>query len=360
MKLSLMELISKFRELNIRNKVIIVFSMVLILLFLINNVLFYEKQAEEGNNDVNNFAVKIQKCIPQNRTIYSSFSGTVNPLHRTGLISRVSGKVMAIYVSDGEKVQEDTTVLKIEDYDRIEQIERAQAMLKQREIEYDSSTKLNQKGYKAQIQVEAAFAALQGAKADLKRLELDLENTTIKSPIDGYIDKINVSTGDFVNAGQKIADVMNFEQVLVVLYVSESEVSKITLNSIAKINLLDGREVNGEVSFISKIAEQKTGSYRVEVKVTDNEMISLQGLTARVKLPSGEKFAYKVPSSALSLNDEGSLGIKIADDDNYIAFVPVEVVDHDSNGVWVVADNEDKSIRLITLGHLFVKPGDQI
>ncbi|MGL9725768.1 MAG: hypothetical protein ACR5KV_03660 [Wolbachia sp.] len=44
--------------------------------------------------------------------------------------------------------------------------------------------------------MEVTFIALQSAKADLKRLELNLENTAVKSPIDGYIDKINVNKGD--------------------------------------------------------------------------------------------------------------------------------------------------------------------
>ncbi len=317
-----------------RNKVIIVSSIALILLFFINSTFLKKDQAVHSDNPISSFSVKTQDYTPQNR--------------------------IAIYLSDGEKVKRGDVILKIEDYDRVAQVEKAKALLNQREIEYHSSKKLNTKGYGAQIKVEAAFTALQSAKADLKRLELDLENTAIKSPIDGYVDKINVNEGDFVNVGQKITDIVNFDQVLVVLYVSENEVNKIKLDSAAQINLLDGRELVGEVSFISKIAEPKTGSYRVEVKVTDNEIISLQGLTASVSLPSGERFAYKIPSSALSLNDDGILGIKIVDDNNYVVFTAIEIVDYEDDGVWVVANNESKPIKLITLGHLFVKPGDKV
>ncbi|QEK89759.1 efflux transporter periplasmic adaptor subunit [Wolbachia endosymbiont of Chrysomya megacephala] len=360
MQLFLTRLVNKFYCLRMRSKVIIVSSIALILLFFINSTFLKKDQAVNSDNPTSSFSVKTQDYTPQNRTVYLNFSGTVNPLHRASLVSRTSGQVIAIYLSDGEKVKRGDVILKIEDYDRVEQVEKAKALLKQREIEYDSSRKLNTKGYGAQIKVEAAFTALQSAKADLKRLELDLENTAIKSPIDGYVDKINVNEGDFVNSGQKITDIVNFDQVLVVLYVSENEVNKIKLGSAAQINLLDGRELVGEVSFISKIAEPKTGSYRVEVKVTDNEIISLQGLTASVSLPSGERFAYKIPSSALSLSDDGVLGIKIVDNNNYVVFTAIEIVDHEDDGVWVVVNNEDKPIKLITLGHLFVKPGDKV
>ncbi len=88
---------------------------------------------------------------------------------------------------------------------------------------------------------------------------MDLENTAVTSPIDGYIDKINANEGDFVNAGQKIADVVNFDQILVVLYVSENEVSKIELGSTAQINLLDGKELAGEVSLLVKLLSLKLG-----------------------------------------------------------------------------------------------------
>ncbi|MDM8335601.1 efflux RND transporter periplasmic adaptor subunit [Wolbachia pipientis] len=343
-----------------RNKVIIISSITLVLLFFVKSVFLKKDQAIHNGNATDSFSVKIQEYRPQSRTVYLKFSGTVNPLRRASLISEVSGKVAAIYLSDGKKVKKNDIVLKIEDFGRTEQVEKVRALLKQREIEYNSSAKLSKKGYRAQMQVEAAFAALQSAKADLKKLELDLENTAIKSPIDGCIDKINVNEGDFVNAGQKIADIVNFDQVLVVLYVSESEINKIELGSTAQINLLDGRELEGEVSFISKIAEPKTGSYGVEVKVINNEIISLQGLTASISLASGEKFAYKIPSSAMSLSDEGILGIKIVDDNNHVVFTPIEIVDYESDGVWIVANNEDKPIKLIALGHLFVKPGDKV
>ncbi|KLT23253.1 RND family efflux transporter MFP subunit [Wolbachia endosymbiont of Armadillidium vulgare str. wVulC] len=360
MQLFLTRLVNKFYCLKMRNKVIITTSAILILLFVVNNVFLRKNQTVHSDNTTNSFSVKTQEYTPQNRTIYLNSSGTVNPLHRTNLISRTSGQVIAVYFSDGEKVKRGNVILKIEDYDRVEQVEKAKALLKQCEIEYHSSQTLNKKGYGAQIRVEAAFTRLQSAKADLKRLELDLENTAVKSPIDGYIDKINANEGDFVNAGQKIAEVVNFDQILVVLYVSENEVNKIELGSTAQINLLDGKELAGEVSFITKIIEPRTGSYRVEVKVTDNEIISLQGLTASVSLPSGKRFAYKIPSSALSLSDDGVLGIKIVDDNNYVVFTPIEIVDHENDGVWIVVNNENKPIKLITLGHLFVKPGDKV
>ncbi len=97
--------------------------------------------------------------------------------------------------------------------------------------------------------------------------------------------------------------------------------------------MLDERKLEGKVSFVSKIVEPKTGSYRIEVKITNDEIVFLQGPTANVKLLSGKKFAYKVPSLALGLNDEGILGVKIVDDNNYVVFTPIEIIDRKGDGV---------------------------
>nr|WP_246166124.1 HlyD family efflux transporter periplasmic adaptor subunit [Wolbachia endosymbiont of Brugia pahangi] len=144
---------------------------------------------------------------------------------------------------------------------------------------------------------------------------------------------MHVNKGDFINAGQKITDVANFDQVLVVLYLSEGEVNKVKLGSTAQIDLLDERKLEGKVSFVSKIVESKTGSYRVEVKIINDEIMFLQGPTANVKLLLGKKFACKIPSLALGLNDEGILGVKIVDDNNYVVFTPIKIIDRKSDGV---------------------------
>ncbi|OCA06265.1 efflux RND transporter periplasmic adaptor subunit [Wolbachia endosymbiont of Trichogramma pretiosum] len=74
-------------------------------------------------------------------------------MNRASLVSRTSGQVIAIYLSDGEKLKRGDVILKIEDYDIVAQVEKAKALLNQREIEYDSSRKLNKKGYGAQIRL---------------------------------------------------------------------------------------------------------------------------------------------------------------------------------------------------------------
>lgn len=117
-----------------RNKVIIISSIAFILLFFSSSAFFKKDKTVYSGNATSSFSVKIQECAPQNRTIYLNFSGTVNPLHRASLVPKISGKIIAIYLPDGEKVKRDDVVLKIEDYGRIEQAQKAKALLKQREI----------------------------------------------------------------------------------------------------------------------------------------------------------------------------------------------------------------------------------
>ena len=69
--------------------------------------------------------------------------------------------------------------------------------------------------------------------------------------------------------------------------------------------------------------------------------------------------AYRIPSSALTLDDTGAIGIKILDRNNTVQFYNVQIVGDETNqldpGIWVTGMQGD--ITLVTLGQEIVFPG---
>ncbi|MCH8188922.1 MAG: hypothetical protein IIB66_09540, partial [Proteobacteria bacterium] len=68
--------------------------------------------------------------------------------------------------------------------------------------------------------------------------------------------------------------------------------------------------------------------------------------------------AHLLSPAALTLNDEGVLGVRIVVPGNTVRFVPVKIIDDTADGIWLsglpsVAD-------LITVGHEFVRDGDRV
>jgi multidrug efflux system membrane fusion protein len=68
--------------------------------------------------------------------------------------------------------------------------------------------------------------------------------------------------------------------------------------------------------------------------------------------------AHLIPSSILSLSDNGNIGIKIIDDNNKVKFIEVEVTNLNNKGAYI--SNLPETIRVITVGQDYVKPGDTV
>ena len=65
--------------------------------------------------------------------------------------------------------------------------------------------------------------------------------------------------------------------------------------------------------------------------------------------------AHKLPQSALTLNNEGTLGVRVVDGDNKVEFLPVTLLRDETTGVWVSGLPEQSDV--IVVGQDFVTAG---
>ncbi|ABD44718.1 efflux transporter, RND family, MFP subunit [Ehrlichia chaffeensis str. Heartland] len=317
----------------------------------------YNQQKEEGvvihDNSPN---IKVVESNAQDRVVYLSLTGEVEAFRYVNIVPEVAGKVSDVLVKDGEYVTEGNILVKIEKYEKEEQLKQTKALLKQRELEYKASQSLNEHGYRSEINDALSFAALESARADVKKAQISLESTEIKAPFSGFVDKVNVQVGELVSAssGLSVLQLVNFDKIRVVTYVPEKYLSKLKLGDVCKVLIAKNEEVDAPIVFISKIINRSTRTYRIEMVLDNNDLkIFTQGAVYSVKVPIGSYRAHRISPSALDLQDDGDLGIKVIVDKR-VKFIPVEVIDSEDNGdVWVA--NSPDTIQLITLGHEYVK-----
>jgi membrane fusion protein, multidrug efflux system len=114
----------------------------------------------------------------------------------------------------------------------------------------------------------------------------------------------------------------------------------------------------GKVRFVSKTASQSTRTYRVEVEVPNPEHTIPDGITAEVSLPMSPMPATRVPRSALTISSKGDIGVRIVDDQDLVAFVPITIVEDEQGNMWVggIADGA----RVIVQGQDFVREGQKV
>ncbi|AUO54703.1 efflux RND transporter periplasmic adaptor subunit [Ehrlichia canis] len=352
-------MLRKLLKLKLQYK--IAFCILLLAIFWISSGVF--KKSVQTERDVlhNNNAPNIQviESHAQEKLVYLSLIGEVEAFHHVNVISEVAGKISDILVKDGDYVTKGNLLVKVEKYEKEAQLKQAQALLRQRELEYKASQSLNEHGYRSEINDALSFAALESAKADVKRAQINLGSTEINAPFSGFIDKINVQVGELLSPGISIVHLVNFDKIRVVTYVPEKYLNKLKLGSICKILMAQNKEIDAPITFISKVINSNTRTYRVEMVLdNDDSKVFAHGAVYSVKIPLGNYKAHRISSSALDLQDNGDLGIKVIIDER-VKFIPIEIIDSEYNGdVWIV--NSPDNIKLITLGHEYVKENTHI
>lgn len=148
------------------------------------------------------------------------------------------------------------------------------------------------------------------------------------------------------------------DPLLAVVEVSERKLAGIELGHQAEVRLVTGQTVTGKVRYVSKSASQTTRTYRVEVEIANPDMKIPDGITAEVTIPVSPVPATRIPRSALVFSSKGELGIRIVDDQNMVAFVPVAPAEDAQAMMWVtgVADGA----RVIVQGQDFVREAQRV
>lgn len=269
--------------------------------------------------------------------------------------AETSGVVTATPAELGAIVQAGDTLCKIDVDARQAQLAEARAALAKAQLDYEAAVKLNQEGFRAETGVAAAKAARDQAAAQAERARLELSKTDIKAPFDGVFDHRNVETGDFLNVGQACGTVIQPSPFLVVGAVSERDVGKIHKGDKGAARLATGEMIDGVVRFVASAADPATRTFKVELEVPNEDGKLRDGVTADFTVFAQSRQAYRIPRSALVLNDEGAVGVRTLSADNEVRFEEIALLGEEAEGVFVTGLTGEP--RVITRGQEFVSAG---
>ncbi len=212
-----------------------------------------------------------------------------------------------------------------------------------------------------QAGIEAARAGIQTAEATVERARLDIDNLTIEAPFAGLLETDTAELGTLLSVGagdsSTCATIVQLDPIKLVGFLPEAQVDRISVGAPAKANLASGQEVQGEVTFLSRSADDLTRTFRVEVTVRNSDLSVRDGQTAEILVATPATVAHLVPASALTLDDLGRLGLRTVTDD-IAGFTPVKLVRDTVEGVLV--SGLPDAIDIITVGQEYVTDGVRV
>lgn len=209
----------------------------------------------------------------------------------------------------------------------------------------------------AQSGVEAAAAGILAADAAVDRAEEELTRLEVRAPFEGLLESDTAELGSLLQPGSPCATVIQLDPMKIVGFVPESEVGRVTLGAVAGARLATGDEVEGVVTFLSRSADPDTRTFRVEIAVENAGLTIRDGQSADILIETEGTPSHLLPASALTLNDEGILGVRVAVD-GMAQFMPVRMLRDTARGV-LLADLPDQ-VDVITIGQEFVTDGTPV
>mgnify|MGYP001159609774 FL=1 len=334
--------------------------LVVAIAWILSGVLSPSKQPVEISNEnaVKLFEVRVSNYAAQKYKETITITGKTQASRKITLRSQVSGRIIEVSSKKGETLNSGQLIALIDPEDRQQKLSEAKAIFEQRTLEYDTTKELFDSNFRSEGQLAEAKSNLELAKANLARSQLNLEHTNIVAPFDGILQEKAIEIGNYVNQGDQVAIFVDLNPILIVGELLEKDLHKVTLGKQCTAELTNGQIINGDITYISSSAKDLTRTFQVEIEANNSSNQVVDGITAKLIIPIQEITAHRVPSSLLTLDDEGIIGIKAVNDSNEVIFHKIEIVGEDKSGLWVTGLPEEVSI--ITVGQEYVAPGQLI
>lgn len=273
-----------------------------------------------------------------------------------------AGRIISDPVPRGTRVEAGDLLCEIAVDGRDKALEEAIARQEEAELEYRAARDLLNRNLQSEVQVAQLRSAVEGAETAVARAELALANTRMLAPFAGKVEQRTVEIGDLLNVGDMCASILDDDPMLLVGLVPEQNVDRVDVGARVNAQLLSGRQLTGEVTFLASAADEVSRSYRVEVTVDQTDEPIREGITTEMQVNAAEITAHRIPASALTLDDAGEIGVKLIADDNEVYFSNVEIVGDETDqmnpSVWVTG--LQGTVTLITVGQEIVFPGQVV
>ncbi|MGK5079693.1 biotin/lipoyl-binding protein [Janthinobacterium sp. HLX7-2] len=177
----------------------------------------------------------------------------------------VAGTVTDVLVRDNQVVQKGDILFVVDKERYVSALAQADAVLAAQRTEQGRRSKEAQRraGLDASIistesRESAAFAAtsatsqVQAAQAVRALAQLNLERTTVRAPVSGYVTNLNVHKGDFAAVGAPKLAVIDSASYYVVGYFEETKLGMLAQDDKAEMKLMSGGTLHGHIESIAR------------------------------------------------------------------------------------------------------------
>lgn len=296
-----------------------------------------------------------------NATNYQSklmIQGQIEPWRRVSVSAQVEATVEALPVQQGQQVRAGEVLVKLSEEDRPAAVAQARARVRQLTAELKAAERLRSGNLVSESEQLRLESELSASEAALEQAQLALRHIQPTAPFDGVVNQRDAELGEYVAKGQSLLELVQVDRLKVTGNAPQQSVAGLEAGQQVSVELLDGRTLDGRLSFVASAANTETRSFYVEVDVPNPDGLRVAGGSATMGISLPEQQATFLSPTYLSLGDDGKLGVLHVDETDTVRFTAVRLLSATTEGAWVTG--LPASARLVTQGGGFVAPGQTV
>ena len=214
----------------------------------------------------------------------------LHPRRRASLAAEVPGTVESIHVDEGQQIRVGQALIAIDTRSLKQRLAEAEAVDRQRRIQFDRAKALLERRSITQSQFLDAQTARNVAEAQLASAQLDLEKSRVTAPWSGTLSTLHPEVGDYVSPGQPLLELVDTTTLEVRATAPSSDVPFLRRGQTARIEVdIFPQEVfEGRIVRLATELDPSSRTLEVVVEIDNAEARLRPGLAARVRVARRE------------------------------------------------------------------------
>lgn len=238
---------------------------------LTNNKAKNEAETEVVSKKNSTVAVRVTEVKTGTPNTDYIANGTFAPFQEISFPAENSGRVARVLVDEGSTVRIGQTLAVIEGDKLNVDVQNAQAAYQTAQADYQRYENAFKTGGVTRQQVDNAKLNLTNAKARLSQARISFGDATIKSSINGIVNKRNIEPGSVVSPGTVLFEIVNVSKLKLKVTVNEQQVATLKLGSPVQVkaSVFPDKEYSGKVTFIAPKADESL-NFPIEIEIASN------------------------------------------------------------------------------------------
>ena len=303
--------------------------------------------SEEELKEVTTFTVKSLQMSDSSATSILDASGYVVARRRATVSSKMTGKVMKVFIEEGMYVEEGQLLAQLDDSTMIADLNYSQSQLNEAKRVFNRTKELAKEELASQASLDAARASVEGLEALNEVRKQVVQDMKILAPFSGVVvykaaqpgEMISpVSAGGgFTNTG--ICTIVDMDSLEVEVDVNESFINRVKPGQpvITNLNAYPKWDIPSEVIAIIPTADRNKATVKVRIALLEKDERVLPDMGSRVsflrkvetKMEETPKEGVMIPLAAISVSKDQSFVQALKE--NKIIITNIEIAEETAN-----------------------------